>query len=1069
MDQALKMPCPPVEMFQIGWICALPIEVAAAKEMLDEPFGILDKQHPSDSNAYTLGRIGKHHVVIACLSGGQYGTTSATAVAINMIRTFSKSLRIGLMVGVGGGIPSATHDIRLGDIVISCPGNRCGGVVQYDMGKVVAGGGFHRTGSLNSPPRALLTAVNLIRAAELTDDPQYPKYLLKAMGRNARTRKSFERPQEDRLFKLGHNHPAAARTCDGCLVEWEETRGQRETSDPQPHYGIIASGNAVIKDGPTREQLRLDTGALCLEMEAAGLMVDFPCIVVRGVCDYADNHKNDQWQGYAALAAASYAKELLGYVPIGHVSQENLVVDVCEVIKEGIKNINQHLHRVNDRQEQYHNEIKRIALADKQQLCHQSFSVANYEEQKNINPRRVRGTCQWALQSREYIRWRESNYNDLLWVSADPGCGKSVLARSIVDEFYEAPKVNISICYFFFKDNRGDNQVAAALCSALHQLFSQRPDLLIYATESWVKQRETLRGKPDELWKIFLTATSADPPHQTICVFDALDECCEDDQVRLIDKIQSFRSRPSTQSWLKVLVTSRPYKHIQSHFRTITESFRHLHLNGEEGNNQIRKEIDIVVKIRIKELAETTALSWKVQQRLEQQFLQIEHRTYLWLDLVIKDIRSTLEVSPWPAEEPIPTIPRSVDEAYEKILSRVPHAHINTVQHIFQIIVAARRSLTIREMAEILETVRYRELETGAQAKIDPNHLEQSLPGLCGLFVFINNSKIYLIHQTAREFLISRRNIRPERTGWWQDLDLQKAHLFLSKGLMAYLHDRRNLTEGKETSVKRNALLEYAATYWVEHVREARSLPIEALQRATNLCESSQVNMWARFAEPQSRPFTHETQPVFWATRWKLEHVANMLLRDPEFNITDVLLQAAADPLIGDTVIRLLLDQRGDEVIITDEVIQTSVQNRARGLPIMELFLGRRKHEIRITEEILRKAAKNTGSGFSIIKLLLDQPKNAIKITSTVMEEAAGNTRDGADIIKYLLDREGVEPKITPRVIRATSANIPPEREMILHLLRSRSYKFTYMIKKTIPLSQGRQRCRAISASKWDR
>lgn len=323
------MACPPRDAFQIGWICALPIEAAAAAEMLDENFGILEAQHPVDSNTYRLGRVGKHHVVIACLPGGQYGTTSATSVAINMLRTFSTSLRIGLMVGIGGGIPSAAHDVRLGDVVISCPQGTCGGLVQYDMGKVVAGGEFERTGSLNSPPRALLTAVSAMRAAELTDDPLYPEFLRHAAKRTPRTRKNFARPETvDRLFKPQHEHPTTASTCDICLVEWEEIRSQRENDDPQPHYGIIASGNSVIKNGETREQLRLKTGALCVEMEAAGLMLDFPCIIIRGVCDYADSHKNQEWQGYAALAAASYTKELLAYVPVGHVSQETLVVDV---------------------------------------------------------------------------------------------------------------------------------------------------------------------------------------------------------------------------------------------------------------------------------------------------------------------------------------------------------------------------------------------------------------------------------------------------------------------------------------------------------------------------------------------------------------------------------------------------------------------------------------------------------------------------------------------------------------------------------------------------------------------
>jgi len=325
------MACPPRDAFQIGWICALPIEAAAAKEMLDESFGNLDAQDPTDSNAYTLGRIGKHHVVIACLPGGQYGTTSATTVANNMTRTFSSSLRIGLMVGVGGAIPSAAHDIRLGDIVISCPDGTSGGVIQYDMGKVGIGGEFYRTGTLNSPPRPLLTAVNLMRAAELTDDPLYPSYIVQSTARNARTQRTFRRPptQQDRLFKPEYDHAENADECDNCLIDGEVTRTQRESSDPQPHYGIIASGNAVIKDAKTREQLRLKTGALCFEMEAAGLMMDFPCIVIRGTCDYADTHKNKQWQGYAALAAASYAKELLSYVPTSLVLHENLAINVC--------------------------------------------------------------------------------------------------------------------------------------------------------------------------------------------------------------------------------------------------------------------------------------------------------------------------------------------------------------------------------------------------------------------------------------------------------------------------------------------------------------------------------------------------------------------------------------------------------------------------------------------------------------------------------------------------------------------------------------------------------------------
>ncbi|PWY73552.1 purine and uridine phosphorylase, partial [Aspergillus eucalypticola CBS 122712] len=858
------MPSPPRDAFQIGWICALPVEAAAAAEMLDEDFGILQEQDEADTNTYVLGRSGRHYVVIACLPGGQYGTTSATTVANNLLRTFSKSLRIGLMVGIGGGIPSAAHDIRLGDVVISYPQGTCGGVIQYDMGRIIAEGEFERTGSLNSPPRALLTAVAMMRANVLRDDPCYLEYLHSAIGRTARTRKNFGQPaaQYDRLFKAKHDHPANASSCDSCPAEWEETRSGREDSGPQTHYGIIASGNSVIKHGNTREQLRSKTGALCFEMEAAGLMLDFPCIVIRGISDYADSHKNKQWQGYAALAAAAYTKELLGYLPVGHVSQEALVVDVCtelREVREGVSGINQRLDGIRSQQDRHHRENIKIASTEEQQRCHQTFKVANYTEQKNINPRRVEGTCLWALQSPEYTRWSESTCHDLLWVSADPGCGKSVLARSIIDGYMEAPHKQVTVCYFFFKDNEEQDHLAAAMCSVLHQFFSQRPDLLRYAIPSWEENGEKLRGEAEELWRIFVTAASAEGSRETICILDALDECREADQGRLIEMLDLFQrqSYSSTQdAYLKFLVTSRPYYHIQNYFRGITETFPHLHLKGEEDNYQIRKEIDIVVKIRVKELSETARLSQDVTQRLEQQLIQMEHRTYLWLHLAMDDIRSTFEDSLRPADESIRMIPPSINEAYERILSRVPSGQVDIVGKVLQIIVAARRPLTTVEMAMALGIAISPQSRTAAKAGLDSSLISKKLRHLCGLFVFINNSKIYLIHQTAREFLIAKRSSHQAGLAYsWRlnDAEHQMARVCLRYLLMEDLvcDDDRHRSNTED-------FLGYAAVHWPDHVRKMNlASDKEAVEQVHQLYDVSGklFPLWFPVFQEAARPY----------------------------------------------------------------------------------------------------------------------------------------------------------------------------------------------------------------------
>jgi nucleoside phosphorylase len=129
--------------------------------MLDEEHEILNS-NAHDTNIYSLGRIGKHNIVIACLPEGQTGTNSAAAVAIHMKASFT-AIRFGLMVGIGGGVPSEEADIRLGDVIISRPHMMHGGVVQYDFGKATPSG-FERTGFLNTPPTILLHAVANLRA-----------------------------------------------------------------------------------------------------------------------------------------------------------------------------------------------------------------------------------------------------------------------------------------------------------------------------------------------------------------------------------------------------------------------------------------------------------------------------------------------------------------------------------------------------------------------------------------------------------------------------------------------------------------------------------------------------------------------------------------------------------------------------------------------------------------------------------------------------------------------------------------------------------------------------------------
>ncbi len=143
--------------------------------------------------------------------------------------------------------------------------------------------------------------------------------------------------ENDRLFKSTYEHVQGA-DCRKCDLNEEIQREKRDSTEPEIHYGIIASGNTVIKDAAIRDEIVKEfkeDDLKCFEMEAAGVMNNFPCIIVRGICDYADSHRSDQWQRYAAATAAAYAKELLGYVPSQGLQETQKAIDIVGAIQDG--------------------------------------------------------------------------------------------------------------------------------------------------------------------------------------------------------------------------------------------------------------------------------------------------------------------------------------------------------------------------------------------------------------------------------------------------------------------------------------------------------------------------------------------------------------------------------------------------------------------------------------------------------------------------------------------------------------------------------------------------------------
>ncbi|KAK2938621.1 G-protein beta WD-40 repeat [Fusarium oxysporum f. sp. vasinfectum] len=443
MKTRLKSP----DVYTIGWIAALPIERAAATALLhdrhDAPEGF--DQHRSDTNSYTWGRISEHNIVIASLPAGVYGTTAAATTASNLIHSLPH-IRIGLLVGIGGGIarPDEGQDIRLGDIVVSQPDGTTGGVVQYDLGKAKADGSWERKGSLEKPPSVLLHALASLQAEHEIGPSKVPD-LLQAMleanpgMRRPKTDFTYQGTETDRLFEPQHNHVGGSN-CNKCDSAREVGRDQRESSDPEIHYGIIASGNKLIKDAATRDSLFGDMGhqCLCVEMEAAGLMDRFPCLVIRGICDYADSHKNDRWQRYAAATAAAFAVELLEYVPVAQLEATQKAIEAIQSLHGDVGDLKASINNID-----HHITLDHLPNAE-------GASFDSHAEEHN-------STCLPDTREellREIDRWIvDPDSKTIFWLNGMAGTGKSTISRTVARSRSKKGDLGAS---FFFKRGETD-------------------------------------------------------------------------------------------------------------------------------------------------------------------------------------------------------------------------------------------------------------------------------------------------------------------------------------------------------------------------------------------------------------------------------------------------------------------------------------------------------------------------------------------------------------------------------------------------------------------------------------
>lgn len=327
--------------YTVGWICALPVELSAAAAFLDDihPFPV--DHNPRESNIYALGTVGIHNVVIAAAPVIEGDALPVDAVWRDMVHCFP-NVRIALGLRVYGSAPNQKRDVRLGDVLVGSLRNGYCSLTQHD--EAIQALPFQDTGSLAQSFESLRMAVCGLRQEYELNGHQLEKSIQHILGKWPQMQKKYSRPSVESDAPVSdlqhpysdsdHNYPHF-----DCCSRLLPPRTRDEPDCLRIHYGFITSVSQQSKEAQANGKAATDSTGLCFEMAADEQTDRFPCLVVRGVCDYASRNRNETWHGFAALAAAAYTKDLLYHMPPNQVELKPAISEAVTKTEDDLQGL----------------------------------------------------------------------------------------------------------------------------------------------------------------------------------------------------------------------------------------------------------------------------------------------------------------------------------------------------------------------------------------------------------------------------------------------------------------------------------------------------------------------------------------------------------------------------------------------------------------------------------------------------------------------------------------------------------------------------------------------------------
>ncbi|ENH66796.1 hypothetical protein FOC1_g10007452 [Fusarium oxysporum f. sp. cubense race 1] len=969
------------DRYTVAWICALYIEMAAARAMLDEEHVDCPRQ-ANDMNSYVLGSIKNHNVVIACLPTDQYGTNNAANVLSNMRRTFP-NIEIGLMVGIGGAVPLKA-DIRLGDIVVGVR------VMQYDMGKTRKEG-FQRTAVPKIPDSSIRTVISNLRSQHELKGSRVPSILRDKMGAYP----AYSLPNEpDRLFLSSYHHHASVSSCNECDLSKLETRKMRVSTDPVIHYGGIGSANTVMKDSNIRDEIARELDVLCFEMEAAGLMDIMPCLPIRGICDYSDSHKAKEWQRYAAATAAAYAYEFLelwrgdsvaSYAGYQQPPPEHCMASQC------------------------HEEILK------------SLNFEEIDARKSTIKAAHSKTCRWFLQHPDYISWVSSqqmpHHHGFMWIKGKPGAGKSTIMKFIYLESKKKDRKHQSLTASFFFNARGElleRTVSGMYRSLLLQLFQGLPDLeCVLDDPELLPQSQSGCPSLNVLKDLFRAAVTRLGQRSFTCFIDALDECDEQQVMDLVEYLEDLAEQCSEDNVdLHICFSSRHYPYIDIRFGN------HIILEDQIGHaNDLESYITTHLRIKSRPLL----------AELQEKMLDKAAGVFLWVVLVVNILNQESRRGGLALKRRLDEIPSGLSDLFKDLLRR-DTANMEGLQLSLLWILLSKRPLQPEEYYHAIWSGLYLEgLADHDIPEVDTEDSEDcfarcvisSSKGLAEI-TKVKQPRVQFIHESVRDFLIKDKGLHelwPELGPDWESVGHDRLKL-CCYSYFELVTRKEQIEDSYHTDVY--PFLEYASQSVLHHADLASNIANQQ-----SLLENLRTSVWKRVVNSFEKHKVRKYSPAAGLLYILAERGHSSLIRTRLNSDANIYVPSEKDRYVYPLIAAMAKgDKRSVIALLVEFLVNVGADPNTCGVkdePI--LFVAVAKGNEKATKLLLERgasaevksrwaqtplhlAAKKEGSGAIMEALLsygaeIDARDNW---DETCLHEAMRRSKETLEIVRLLLE-----------------------------------------------------------------